>query len=544
MNITQLELDFLRRSGRNNRQRMFQHYKHLLDTGCIPRERHGAEDGSKKTTVPRSSVTKEHMYREISAYLQKKRDPQLEKTAWVDTDELAILMDRFHLESPTSKRTPPADSDAVRHLRVDLGPLAYSSTSAPARERGVVAFGWHVLAPVASGRDDATGAARTTLPGDASAGGPRLEARHAWQCTAQELRRHLCYVDEAGQWFGSDRARALDKSDLSPGVRRVDMVHMGEYVLDIQKHRCTCNSWIFRQTGTHNCKHLMSIVPPVRGVKFLKQPQSIQLISDHVPKRWNPLDWVFSTKYDGIRVLCKGKTMFTRGQKDGKMQLDMTMLPREHRIETDLVLDGELCAHSDTLRLGHDFVLRCILSGNMSQLRVRVIDVVDQRLPFEERCHVLSLLQLPPALRETFGRWSAGDVARSDVDARWRETMPRGDSCPGDSRTTLEECLEISRTIPLHVYTHDYVRSSTWLSPRHCVTYEPIRSIGHLASTLGTLRPKIENGAMEGLVFRNKREQYKMNKRSSQSAFKVKLSSLGTLEKMLSSHTDAVVRRR
>jgi hypothetical protein len=107
-------------------------------------------------------------------------------------------------------------------------------------------------------------------------------------------------------------------------------------------------------------------------VTYTKQNQAFQLISENVPK--NPsvyTDWIYSQKYDGIRVHVIGIFAWTRGG----MKIDLSSIWTPPPGQT---YDAELCIiGKEGVDDNHDVVLSCILSGKIHLLRLLIFDLYD-----------------------------------------------------------------------------------------------------------------------------------------------------------------------
>ena len=190
--------------------------------------------------------------------------------------------------------------------------------------------------------------------------------------SAEFFRKHLAYNDNQGQ------IRMDDGSDLNIGTFAVfgilGDIRLGDYLINLDRRHCSCKSYQYLKTerGDRNCKHLNSLCRPSYIVTYTKKNQAFQLISEHVPK--NPsvyMDWIYSQKYDGIRVLVTGTSAWTRFG----MKIDLSSIwtpPPGHTYDAELCIIGkEYPVHN------HDVVLSCILSGKIHSLRLLIFDLYD-----------------------------------------------------------------------------------------------------------------------------------------------------------------------
>ena len=163
------------------------------------------------------------------------------------------------------------------------------------------------------------------------------------------------------------------------------------YSVDVEKNTCTCLHWKYQRlpVNQRTCKHLES----VRGKRWSASPQYVrypskachdnvfQLIADVPPARFSPAAYVWSEKYDGIRVRLNGPTATTRGGISIDLSaLDLPFVSNEHEF------DGELICPR---RPGHFSVMRELNANNVANLTVKVFDVIDDTRPFHERLRVL-----------------------------------------------------------------------------------------------------------------------------------------------------------
>jgi ATP-dependent DNA ligase len=163
------------------------------------------------------------------------------------------------------------------------------------------------------------------------------------------------------------------------------------YVTDVSKNACSCKHWKYQRRPPDNrdCKHLIEL----RGFN-LKQSSSssmytyaerkpdFMLLAQKCPKKkLYASEYVFSRKYDGIRI---------KITKDGKLITRNGVIlnfPSIGKFEYDL--DGELCM-KEMNKQGHANVMREINEKkNLFNLNVYVFDVFVENVPFLERNELL-----------------------------------------------------------------------------------------------------------------------------------------------------------
>ena len=104
-----------------------------------------------------------------------------------------------------------------------------------------------------------------------------------------------------------------------------------------------------------------------------------------MPANFDQVDWLMSTKFDGIRVTTHGPHLRSRGG---------FLLPYAHGIDTrGHVLDGELCVKRLFDEHGNRFtssdVMHLVNNRKWSQLQPIFFDVVDTTRPFKDRLGTL-----------------------------------------------------------------------------------------------------------------------------------------------------------
>lgn len=209
----------------------------------------------------------------------------------------------------------------------------------------------------------------------------RLTCARFRQCLA--FVNHTCeiHMDESGMPVSGEETDSLVL---------VGAIQMNKYHVDIGRRYCSCKSYKYRQTQhrDRNCKHLNSLCTPSYVVKYTKDPQAFQLISDVVPKKPSVYaDWVYSEKHDGIRVRVQGTSAWTRGG----MCIDLTGIWTP---DYPYSYDAELCTHSSEAS-NHDRVLSYVLAGKIQSLRLCVFDIIDLTRTFVQRLLMLADMDIP-----------------------------------------------------------------------------------------------------------------------------------------------------
>lgn len=165
---------------------------------------------------------------------------------------------------------------------------------------------------------------------------------------------------------------------------------VGNHIVDLDRRHCSCASYKYRRTenGDRNCKHLNTVCGPTHATVYTKRKQGFQLISENVPRRATDyMGWVYSEKFDGIRVCIDGQSGWTRGG----IRIDLSAIwtpPVGHKY------DAELCVRGPEVT-SHDRVMRYVLSGQIDNLHVRVFDLIETTQPFGRRLLTLFNLDLP-----------------------------------------------------------------------------------------------------------------------------------------------------
>jgi ATP-dependent DNA ligase len=157
-----------------------------------------------------------------------------------------------------------------------------------------------------------------------------------------------------------------------------------EYVIDVDKNTCTCMKWKYQRLPVHlrTCKHLDSVRVRSNTANHVRYPpipvkdNYFQLVSNNVPKHIDLSNFLYSVKYDGIRLRIKEQVGTTRGG----MEIDLSSmdLPLNPQVEYDVELIHKT-------KPGHNNVMLEVNAGRMVYLTVRVFDIVDRMLPFKDR---------------------------------------------------------------------------------------------------------------------------------------------------------------
>jgi predicted nucleic acid-binding Zn finger protein len=179
---------------------------------------------------------------------------------------------------------------------------------------------------------------------------------------------------------------------LAPGsvVFRVGLVRLGVYTVNLALRHCTCPSYRYVRNGTRHCKHLDRLCEAQSTVEYTQEKLQVELLSETVPsKSCVYADWIYSPKYDGIRIRVKGRQGWTRGG----MKIDLSSIwtpPAGSLYECELCLDAK---ESST----HDAVMVQVLAGRVQTLRLVVFDLFDPTRTCGQRLLQLWGLSLPPA---------------------------------------------------------------------------------------------------------------------------------------------------
>lgn len=202
------------------------------------------------------------------------------------------------------------------------------------------------------------------------------------------FRRHLAFVNHECE------VRMDEVGDIvTDGVYvLIGAIRINTYDIDLDRRYCSCKSYQYRRTQhrDRNCKHLNSLCTPSYAVRYTKEPQAFQLISDAVPKKHSVYaDWVYSEKHDGIRVRVQGTSAWTRGG----MCVDLTGIWTPD-VGSPYSYDAELCTHSSEPS-SHDRVLSYMIAGKIRSLRLCIFDIIDLTRTFGQRLLMLSDHNIP-----------------------------------------------------------------------------------------------------------------------------------------------------
>jgi ATP-dependent DNA ligase len=174
------------------------------------------------------------------------------------------------------------------------------------------------------------------------------------------------------------------------------------YTVDPNLNTCTCMNWKYQRLSVaqRTCKHLDRerdhIEPRVSITTYpqtkVKKETHFQLVHDDIPSSLPSNEYVYSIKYDGVRIRITGHMAITRGG----ISIDLTnmSLPFAHTL---LEYDAELI-HMNTP--GHTNVMLEINANRIDNLSVRVFDIIDTTLIFTERYNKLLRYVKKPYLVE------------------------------------------------------------------------------------------------------------------------------------------------
>jgi ATP-dependent DNA ligase len=159
------------------------------------------------------------------------------------------------------------------------------------------------------------------------------------------------------------------------------------YTVDARSNTCTCMRWKYQRLPVRQrtCKHLDSIRvrKPLLRPSITKYPDIpvedtyFQLVTHHQSPQIEPLEYVYSIKYDGIRVRIRGHEAITRGG----IRIDVTEMELPF-VSVDIEYDAELIHDAQP---GHNRVMEELYANRLHRLSVRVFDLIDTTLPFDER---------------------------------------------------------------------------------------------------------------------------------------------------------------
>ena len=148
-----------------------------------------------------------------------------------------------------------------------------------------------------------------------------------------------------------------------------------------------------------------------RGTQYVQYPpepvrdDAFQLIADRAPAAFDPTQYLYSEKHDGIRVRITGSVATTRGGLRidlGELKLPFVQLPPDDPADADatnydgIEWDGELL---DRRRPGHLVVMRELNANRIDNLTVKVFDALGHAArgrSFEERQAIVRRCIPPP----------------------------------------------------------------------------------------------------------------------------------------------------
>jgi hypothetical protein len=167
------------------------------------------------------------------------------------------------------------------------------------------------------------------------------------------------------------------------------------YTVCISKNTCTCPSWKYHRKGIPTCKHLDSVRPPPiqkkSVVSYIKQKNKnkcshFHVISAYLPTQSTLLNYVYARKYNGIRIRFQlsSKQAITR---KGGMCIDISSLFKNMNMplcpeDEDPEFDAEL-VYKDMS--SHTVVMGELTKNNLSDLRIKVFDIIDTSKLFLDR---------------------------------------------------------------------------------------------------------------------------------------------------------------
>ena len=111
------------------------------------------------------------------------------------------------------------------------------------------------------------------------------------------------------------------------------------YVTDIEKNYCSCMAWKYQKIhpNQRTCKHLDNVrTTEIKKLGVKQSAPKLMLFSSSIANV-SP-GWVWSEKYDGIRVLWTGSELISRG--------GITLGGHPWKLPNNVKLDGELWSRS------------------------------------------------------------------------------------------------------------------------------------------------------------------------------------------------------
>ena len=166
------------------------------------------------------------------------------------------------------------------------------------------------------------------------------------------------------------------------------------YETSLKKNFCSCKAWQFQKMPVkdRNCKHLIALREfPLKKSKknqyiYVNKPE-FMLLAQKVPKKkLHSADYLFSRKYDGIRV---------KVSKDGKMITRKGVVVNLPTLGTfSHEFDAELCM-CEKFEQGHTIVMNEIDKNQMDNLIINVFDFwpTNKNETYTERYETLLKLQ-------------------------------------------------------------------------------------------------------------------------------------------------------
>ena len=169
------------------------------------------------------------------------------------------------------------------------------------------------------------------------------------------------------------------------------------YTVDTVLNTCTCMKWKYQRLpiAQRTCKHLDSVRIHTPGIPSITKYPLIhvedtyfQLVTHHIPDHLD--DFVYSVKYDGIRIRITGNKAITRGG----ITIDLTDMDLQFG-DPMIEYDAELI---HLTKPGHTNVMLELYANRLNNLSVRVFDVIDTTRTFRERQEQI-VGHVPPDLR-------------------------------------------------------------------------------------------------------------------------------------------------
>ena len=172
------------------------------------------------------------------------------------------------------------------------------------------------------------------------------------------------------------------------------------YTVDTVLNTCTCMKWKYQRLPVEQrtCKHLDSVriqkttdTPSITTYPLIHVEDTyFQLVTHMIPNHLEPDAYVYSIKYDGIRIRLTGNQAITRGG----MTIDLTEMGL-HFDDPTTEYDAELI---HVTKPGHANVMMELYANTVDRLSVRVFDVIDTTRTFRERQERIGQ-HIPPPFR-------------------------------------------------------------------------------------------------------------------------------------------------